>query len=217
MPRQRKPSGKAPGFGEARRLSTFRRKAGKRLSRRVLIIVSEGSRTEPMYFQALRQCHGLPTLRIVSGQGSPISVVKAAEQESGKLDDKRDEVWCVFDTEIKANNPSFDRAVDLAKSHGLNLAVSNPAFEYWYLLHFEYTDRPFHDADDVINKLKDHLPPYDESTPVFQELETRTGSALQNAERLRQGASEPWDEFPNPSTGVGQLVIQILELAKQPC
>jgi hypothetical protein len=143
--------------------------------------------------------------------------VREAKKQRSELDDKRDEVWCVFDTEVKAENPSFDEAVDLARSNGLSLAVSNPSFEYWYILHFECTDRPFHDADDAIKRLKNHLPDYDKSAPVFDELVARIPTAIQNAQRLREGASDPWEEFPNPSTSVDRLVLVVDELVKESC
>ena len=37
----------------------------------------------------------------------------------------------------------LSQALGSAEHEGLRLAVSNPAFEFWYLLHFLYTDREF--------------------------------------------------------------------------
>jgi hypothetical protein len=34
-------------------------------------------------------------------------------------------------------HPNFDRAIDLANRHGINLAISNPCIELWFILHFE--------------------------------------------------------------------------------
>jgi RloB-like protein len=34
-------------------------------------------------------------------------------------------------------HPNFDRAIDLATRHGINLAMSNPCIELWFILHFE--------------------------------------------------------------------------------
>jgi hypothetical protein len=219
MPRRRKPSGRHSGFGNTRPLNTLRRTPGKRVPLKRIIVVCEGAETEPRYFQALRQRYRLSTvsIQIVKGRGAPISVVEEAIRQKKKLDDKGDEVWCVFDVEVEANNPSFDEAVGIARSGRLGLAISNPAFEYWYILHFECTDRPFQNADDAVNRLRGHIPHYEKSISVFPALEERISVAIRNANQLRQRADEPWDTFPNPSTGVDRLVVEITKLVKPLC
>jgi hypothetical protein len=34
-------------------------------------------------------------------------------------------------------HPNFAKAIDLADRHGINLAISNPCLELWFILHFE--------------------------------------------------------------------------------
>ena len=217
MPRRRKPSGRRARLGEPRSSRDLSRRPGRKQPRRRLVIVCEGAETEPRYFHALRQKYRLSTLtvQVVARKGSPKSVVAEAIKQQGDLDDSRDVVWCVFDVESRANNPSFGQAVNRAKGKDLKLAVSNPAFEYWYILHFECTDGPFQDAADAVRKLADHLPGYSKAASVFKELEPRMPQALHNAESLRNRAYESWDHFPNPSTGVDQLVREICHLADQ--
>jgi hypothetical protein len=45
-----------------------------------------------------------------------------------------DEVWCVFDVD---EHPKLAEARDQANANGIQLAVSNPCFELWLLLHFQ--------------------------------------------------------------------------------
>jgi hypothetical protein len=217
MPRRRKPSGRKPSFKPGRSLSALRRTAGTRLPLKRIVIVCEGEKTEPEYFRGLQKRHKLLTLaiEIVSGKVAPTSVVEEGRRQFRQLDDRRDEVWCVFDTESLLQAESVARAADMARSNGLKLAVSNPAFEYWYILHFERTDSPFHDATDTLDRLKHHLPEYDKSVPVFEALVARIPTAIENAQQLRSNAVEPWDTMPNPSTSVDLLVIEIEALAKQ--
>jgi hypothetical protein len=40
----------------------------------------------------------------------------------------------VFDRD---EHPNFGEAIDLADRHGVNLAISNPCLEFWFILHFE--------------------------------------------------------------------------------
>ena len=66
-------------------------------------------------------------------------VNKAAEArdrnslEQGEID----EVWCVFDVEWPRNHPNLRQATEKAKARNVNLAISNPCFELWLVLHFE--------------------------------------------------------------------------------
>ncbi len=59
-----------------------------------------------------------------------------------------DEIWCVFDMDIKADEkrciPDFDSAVKKAKELGMKVAYSNDAFELWFYLHYFYTDTENH-------------------------------------------------------------------------
>ena len=48
-----------------------------------------------------------------------------------------DQVWCVFDVEDYAPE-DIRSAMQLAKSHQIQIACSNQAFEIWFLLHFHY-------------------------------------------------------------------------------
>lgn len=48
-----------------------------------------------------------------------------------------DEVWCVFDVEWPINHPELGESIELANRGGLKLAISNPCFELWLILHFQ--------------------------------------------------------------------------------
>lgn len=47
---------------------------------------------------------------------------------------------------------------------------SNPAFEFWLLLHFVFTDRQFRNCDEVITELKKNgrLEKYEKTLSIFQ-------------------------------------------------
>lgn len=211
MAKHKKPSGKGYGFGKPRPLGALRRRPGRRQPLKRLVIVCEGEKTEPLYFEALRREQRLSSIdiKIVKSRSAPTYIVREGIRQKKELDDERDEVWCVFDAECRAAEAPFQQAVAASRSHGLELAVSNPAFEYWYILHFVCTDRPFGTADECFRELQAYLPGYDKAHLVFDELKERLDDALANADRLRQNASDSWQTFPNPSTGVDVLVHSI--------
>jgi hypothetical protein len=122
-----------------------------------------------------------------------------------------DLVWCVFDQE-NPPHASFQEAInkaDQANKDKVFVAVSTPSFEYWYLLHFENTDRPFDNTDEVIHSLKKHLPDYDKKD-IYDEIADRTEVAIQRADRVWKNKIE---RFQNPSTSVHKLVSTIIENA----
>lgn len=101
------------------------------------LIVCEGEKTEPHYFEAFPVNAKVEI--VVEGQGmNTVSLVDhavARRDEDGSFD----EVWCVFDRDsFPAEH--FNLAIDRAAREALLVAYSNEAFELWYLLHFCYLD-----------------------------------------------------------------------------
>lgn len=115
--------------------------ARKSASRRVLI-VCEGDATEKIYLESARSELHLPkeNLRIYSagGGGRDAAVDRAIEVVSGvgigMAEDQFDEVWVVLDTEVVERSGVIE-AVNRAHSQQFNVALSNPCFEVWLLLH----------------------------------------------------------------------------------
>src|SRR5277367_1637370 len=133
----------------AKRNDSLRRGGPFRKVKRRILIVCEGIVTERYYFNDLRiQTKSLVELRIEPG-GIPKTLVeravefkKAAEKAAtrGKDDNLRyDSVWCVFDVD---EHPFLAEAQQKADANGVKVAVSNPCFELWALLHFQ--DRRAH-------------------------------------------------------------------------
>lgn len=122
-------------------------------------------------------------------------------------------VWCVFDVENPHHNQTFDRAVQLADQKEFQLAISNPAFEFWYVLHFERTTRPFADGDEIKEYLKRHIPGYHPAMPVFDSLFPSTPTAIRSARSLLENHPQGEQRFPNPSTRVHLLVEVMIEMS----
>ena len=215
MPKKAKKHSKTT-FGQVRSKSDFRRHKGQKPPGKVLIIVCEGKETEPNYFEALRQKFRLSTLsvKVVSGKVAPISVVDCGIEEKRKVEEPTDEIWCVLDTEDPNKNASLSLAIEKAKKANLNLAISNPSFEYWYFIHFECSSRPFANGQEMKKAIKIHIPDYIENLNVFPRLDNLTPTAIKNAETLRGHSNESWDIFPNPSTGIDKLVQEIIKLGQ---
>ena len=113
------------------------------------LIVCEGMKTEPYYFEEFCQVHQLrtPRVRIAPGESgsSPDCVVAYAEklfEEDALLGlDRYDQVFCVIDRDKHATwTAAINRITDLKADGRPFVAIpSFPCFEYWLLLHFTYT------------------------------------------------------------------------------
>ena len=184
-----------------------------------VLIVCEGSKTEPLYFYELVDfCSLSPdNVRIVGHGSDPLEVVRHAkklQRQERRRGDRFDRVYCVFDRD---EHSSFDRASDEAKTSGLQLARSWPCFEYWLLLHFHYSRRPYtrtggrSPAENCINDLREHLPQYTKATEgVCQELEEKLEIAKARAIQTMDEAQET--EEPNPSTEIHELISYLQSL-----
>jgi len=122
------------------RAKDLRRKIASRPERKTVVVFCEGEASEPDYVNAVRR---LPSVRgntsvnieVASERGVPLTLVRRAIDRA--VDDEVDECWCVFDVEWPQQHPNLTEAMRLAEDHGIRLAVSNPCFELWLILHFE--------------------------------------------------------------------------------
>ncbi|WP_407670231.1 RloB family protein [Nitrincola tapanii] len=96
---------------------------------------------------------------------------------------------------------------------------SVPSFEYWILLHFEYTTQPFTATpkasvgQQVLRNLKVYMPHYEKGLKtVFQELIDQIDFAINNARRALEESERTGSD--NPSTYVHELVCCLRDLKK---
>lgn len=123
------------------------------------LIVCEGTKTEPYYFEALVKDHGsVVREEHIEGEGcATVALVKRTVEIKADLERKNDmqfdRVWVVFD---KDDFLDFNEAVVLARQMGFESAWTNEAFELWYYLHFEYLDTGI-GRDAYISKLQEFI------------------------------------------------------------
>lgn len=198
--------------------SRFSRPPRPRIIGKKFVIVCEG-KTEYNYFRAIRVSLRLSTLQINIANpeaSDPRSIVNEAIQirsvnkrEGGWTDD--DSAWAVFDgDEHIQNDPgNWNDALQLADSNGINLAVSNPSFELWFLLHFQDQQANIH-RDQVIRDLKKHLPKYDKASDSYPMLVPRMAEATIRAIALEDRIHrDGLDRYANPFTGIYDLVEKL--------
>ncbi|HQN76247.1 MAG TPA: RloB family protein [Methanomassiliicoccales archaeon] len=198
------------------------RRSAPREAKPRMLIVCEGKRTEPNYFEGFRREHHNVIISVRESPGkAPAQIVRCAIERADELDIGKvpgDSVWCVFDVD-ECSDDEMRKAVELADGR-LKLAVSNPCFELWFLLHFRYTDKRMDTCREVIGALQRHMPGYDKAGDHYDRLSPMSLTAIKNAERLEKGASGRGHAVhhrdANPCTGVHHLVADIISGGQGP-
>lgn len=213
---------------QRRARSDIRRRRPYRLPQESILIVCEGKKTEPLYFRGLKRLLDLRRVEIeIKGEMTdPISVVGQSLQQRRKRTKRAlsvprvtryDVVWCVFDVEIPPR-PHLAQALAKAKKNGLKVALSNPSFEFWYLLHYKKTTALMQQPHHVLEALRRCYPGYTKNDPaVIAKLFPLTEHAIQNAKLVlkEKGCGEDLTDC-NPSTHVHRLVEHLSQISKHP-
>jgi hypothetical protein len=164
-----------------------------------VLVVCGGVRTEPEYFNGLKQRERNPAVRVkVIGKGvDPESLVRHAVQMRAHAPDDFDAIWCVTDVD------QFDLglAVRLAQAEGVSLAVSNSCFEVWLIYHHDDCRRVITNAEEAIVVLRSFVPHYTKRGLSLADFPD-AAAAVQRGRRSHDGVQP---QGPNPSSGVWRL------------
>lgn len=207
-----------------RQRQQLERKLGRRASYDRILIVSEGSKTEPNYFSEIRSAYRLHTANVEvqpSEMGTaPIQVVQYARGLFEQGDRHKniqprafERVYAVFDRD---NHDSYFNALRLAESLDGKLKndakqfvrfqaiASVPCFELWLLLHYEDILAPIH-RDEAMRRLMQHFPGYEKgSGHAFATTRAHLNTATQRAQALANKFTA--DTAPEPYTAIVDLV-----------
>ncbi|MDH2919329.1 MAG: RloB family protein [Sideroxydans sp.] len=145
------------------------------------------------------------------GKTDPKGIINEAIKRQAKFD----QVFCVIDRDT---HPSFNEAIQLASSHlKVTIIKSYPCFEFWLLLHFGHTRKPY-TAGDLLNRdlcSKAGMENYNKgsATSTFARLlgEQFNNARIISPQVLAQANSE--QEF-NPSTELHLLIDRLEELSQ---
>lgn len=208
----------------------YARQSKRRKARQIvckILIVCEGTKTEPNYFKAFQKINqGTFVYDIeVKGLGkNTINVVDKAIDLRNKAmgtESEYDRVWAVFDKDSFPEK-NFNAAVNKAHSNHIECAWSNEAFELWYLYHFTNRITPMprdlykESISKAVNcsgkyKQKNYI--YEKNKPENFKIMTTCGSQI-DAIRWAEAKSKEYIDRRyakhNPCTMVFKLVQQLI-------
>jgi len=194
------------------------RETARRQPRRRLLVVCEGKVTEPEYIRGLAgrlRCN-MVKIEIVPRSGRDLRLIERALKERERADRaaeregdaflRYDDVWCVYDVDDTPRG-RLTEARDRARKTGLRLAVSNPCFELWLLLHFRDSPGARQRAD-VQRMQEGYTPGYGKHVDFSLFCDGLADAERRSCELDSQarGDGEP---HRNPTTGMYLLVSSI--------
>lgn len=202
----------------------LRRPYRLRQRRRRFLIYCEGEVTEPAYLLDIRNYLRSPLIDIVIGPKygrDPKGLVelaiahRARARRQARLEGDEnllyDEVWCVCDVDEHRRLPD---ARQQARAHSIELAISNPCIELWFLLHFSNRSA-YIERKAAQSALKARVPGYEKEID-FSVLKGKCGKAKSRAEQLDARAARIGDQYGNPTTGMWRLVARLCDQAHFP-
>jgi len=188
---------------------------------KTILIVCEGQ-TEKLYFESF------PVLGVriraidLKGQAK-LKLVESTKEIVENSKEEYDEVWCVFDMDVKRGAvefADFDNAISKALLLGYKVAYSNDSFEVWFYLHFNFTDsqhlRSFYYKELSnkfgVNYVKEGKK-YDFCLRVYDILKKDENSSQEKAIERARSLFKKQENLPyhqqNPNTKVFELVEEL--------
>jgi len=131
--------------------------------RKLFLLAVEGAVTEMNYFKEALPDNSIIQIECIKGknQSSPERVLKRMKRRIREQSLRQgDEAWLVLDRDHWEESV-LTALYDWSQTDGrYNVALSNPKFESWLLLHFE-DGRQVKSSSDCTRRLKRHLPDFD--------------------------------------------------------
>ncbi len=192
--------------------ASHQRPTGARRYGAIFHVASEGKKTERNYLAFLNnKVTKVQVKQVPYSNSDPQSVLKAMRKylrNEGPLQ-RHDQVWIVVDRD-RWSEQDLDRLVDWAREGDhYNIAVSNPKFEYWLLLHFE--DGASLSGSACSSRLESRLPNYEKNLDTRTFTQQMIDDAIRRAKQRDSPACDDWPRTLG-QTMMYRLVENIFQL-----
>jgi len=181
------------------------------------MVFAEGEKTEPIYLTHWRRIYRERVIVTMAKheETTPYELVeRAVAQRTSDLREERrgrgdafNQYWCIFDVD---EHPRIPEALQLAGSNSVNIALSGPSIELWFLIHFE-AQTGYIDRDEARKRAYAFLGCEKALSPHALKLLTERFLAAKNraqeldVKHIGDGSPRPW----NPSSDVWKLIDAI--------
>lgn len=185
---------------------------------RLIVIASEGKDTERIYFKALAKEYTNPRVHVhvlersenEQNNSSPEHVLKQLNDYKSQYElEADDELWLVVDKDRWTEAMLSRVATECSQEVAMHMALSNPCFELWLLLHMEdavslppeeqkqwmENRRKSKNADPYLKvRLRQKMGSYHESSYDAQTLIAHIENAIERARALDKKPTDRWPQ-----------------------
>lgn len=158
--------------------------------RPIIVIAAEGNnKTERIYFTDFGR-ENKRAIKWAPGNYTDPAQMASVLAETCKsiewMPEMGDRAYCLIDSDFSCTKDrQIKKAEQALNEYGMQLLVSSPCFEIWYLCHHHANARQYSNAE-VIREVKKYYPAYEKSLPgMYAATKERLQTAIQNAEKLR--------------------------------
>ena len=185
---------------------------------RLIVIASEGKDTERIYFKALAKEYTNPRVHVhvlersenEQNNSSPEHVLKQLNDYKSQYElEEDDELWLVVDKDRWTEAMLSRVATECSQEVAMHMALSNPCFELWLLLHMEdavslppeeqkqwmENRRKSKNADPYLKvRLRQKMGSYHESSYDALALIAHVEDAIERARALDKNPADRWPQ-----------------------
>lgn len=185
---------------------------------RLIVIASEGKDTERIYFKALAKEYTNPRVHVhvlersenEQNNSSPEHVLKQLNDYKSQYElEADDELWLVVDKDRWTEAMLSRVATECSQEVAMHMALSNPCFELWFLLHMEdavslppeeqkqwmENRRKSKNADPYLKvRLRQKMGSYHESSYDALALIAHVEDAIERARALDKNPNDRWPQ-----------------------
>ncbi|MCI9889787.1 RloB domain-containing protein [Micrococcales bacterium 31B] len=146
----------------------------------------------------------------------PLQLVRRAARDKNNDYADIDQYWCIFDVESPKPHPGLEAAVREAAREGIKLAISNPCFELWLILHREDSTKYLSSAEARTMFEKTFGVKSKHVNVAF--TDAQISAAIRRSKQLetRHEANASTTPDNNPSTTMYQFIEAIYSAMKSP-
>lgn len=148
-----------------------------------MLIITEGY-TEKNYFEKFRRRNsGYELIVKKSPENTPNKIFKFCINQIHDLGldvNGHDVVFCIFDVDYNSDK-TINSVLSSARSKGINIILSNPCFEIFFLLHFTKKIYDLSTPKDTKQEIRNYILDYQETGDYWMMLHPMLDEAIQRS------------------------------------